>query len=329
MKKIKKYLLLLLPLMALQGCAGDGVESDFSYENLTDTIEGAPFRNRKYDYARRKVIESPPLKVPAGLNGDDIKPRFTMPDGENEFPASQVAEAERDMLPPSFATTYNMAKIIRAQTYKVAISVVYDDKNNMKLVFREPLSVTLKLLDDYFHAQPDEYEVMTTEKQLLSGYLIKVKALKKDVIYIIKARKVDNLSSLVTMSVVLSGDGETIADDNITESSRLLSEIRKALNNKELDESNFDLQAEADEVQTSQINDKSSKSGLGGLSGGLGLGKKDKLHSFQLDSYNKSIDNSGSTDASKPSASEINNIQPTSPDNNEIYNSDAKVDEIN
>ncbi|MDE5024740.1 hypothetical protein NAI69_09325, partial [Francisella tularensis subsp. holarctica] len=81
--------------------------------------------------------------------------------------------------------------------------------------------------------------VITTEKdKLLSGELITVKDTKKDLFFVILARKVDELSSLVKVNVGFTSDGKTLAPNHIDEGVRILSDIRNDLNNTELKNDN-------------------------------------------------------------------------------------------
>ncbi len=88
-----------------------------------------------------------------------------------------------------------MNKIINDQISKVAISVVYDDKGSLKLVFREPLQITIELLDDYFKDQPDHYKIETEEDKVLSGHMITVKDTQKT--FFMYSRLVKLMSYLV------------------------------------------------------------------------------------------------------------------------------------
>ena len=287
MRNTIKVVILLSLGMLLQNCTTSDVENDFSYENLTDTISGSPFRNRKYDYARVKVSEEPALKIPTGLNGEKIKPALKLPDADNNYARSQVNEAQKQMLPPNYSDKFDMAKIISDQISKVSISVVYDDTGSLKLVFREPLSITINLLDDYFKQHPDSYVITAEKDEVLSGHLITVKNTKKNLIFVILARKVDELSSLVKVNAVFTGDVKTVDSDYIDEVVKILSDIRKDLNNTELkNDNNIQIakQAEAN-LAASEANPKNGRSSLGGLLGS-------KKTSFDFDSYDRRIDNS-------------------------------------
>ena len=234
---IKVFILLSLGTL-LQNCTTSDVENDFSYENLTDTMSGSPFRNRKYDYARVQVSEEPALKIPTGLNGEKINPALKLPDGDNNYARSQVTEAQKQMLPPNYSVKFDMAKIINDQISKVSISVVYDDTGSLKLVFREPLSITINLLENYFKEHPDNYIITAEKDEILSGHLITVRDTKKDLIFVILARKVDELSSLVKVNTVFTNGGKTLAPNHIDEGVKILSGIRKDLNNTELKNDN-------------------------------------------------------------------------------------------
>ncbi|MDE5002855.1 hypothetical protein NAI78_10900, partial [Francisella tularensis subsp. holarctica] len=81
---------------------------------------------------------------------EKIKPAFKLPDDDNTYDISQVKEAQKQMLPPTYADKFDMEKIISDQISKVSISVVYDYTGSLKLVFMEPLSITINLIDNYF-----------------------------------------------------------------------------------------------------------------------------------------------------------------------------------
>ncbi|AIT09234.1 hypothetical protein LO80_04085 [Candidatus Francisella endociliophora] len=323
MRKISKLLVLLSLGFLLQDCSTNSVENDFSYESLTDTISGTPFRNRKYDYARVKVTEKPSLKIPTGLNGEKIKPALKLPDGDNNYAKSQVDEAEKDMLPPNYTDQFNMSQIISDQISKVAISVVYDDSGSLKLVFREPLLITINLLEDYFKAHSDTYTISSEEDEMLSGHLIKVRDSKKDLIFVIKARKVDELSSLVKVNMVFLGDGETQAPDYINEGVSLLSNIRKELNNTELkSDDNLKIAKQAEvNLANSTASPDNAKSGLGGLLGA-------KKSSFSLGSYDRTIDKAKQQEQ-QGSQAQQDYTQMTAPSSDSVYDSDAQAQVLN
>lgn len=321
-KVFAKSVILLSMIVLLQDCASDSVENDFSYESLTDTVDGTLFRNRKYDYARVKVDEAPSLKIPAGLNGQAISPKYKLPEGSNNFAKSQVAEAEKEMLPPNYDDKFDMNKIINDQVSKVAISVVYDDKGALKLIFREPLQITIELLDDYFKDQPDHYKIDTEEDKVLSGHMITVKDIKKDVFYVFKARKIDELSSLVTVTVVLEGDGNTMVDNYVDVAVGLLSQIRKDLNGKTISTKDQQLVAEITQISAaaeSTPKEKSSLGGLASLKSSLGFG-----------SYDRTIekDNQEQEKGAKASDDDYAMV-PVSKSGSQIYTSDAKPEVLN
>jgi hypothetical protein len=278
-KAFAKTVILVSMVTLLQDCVSSSVENDFSYESLTDTVDGTPFRNRKYDYARVKVDEAPSLKIPAGLNGGSIKPKYKLPNGSNNFAKSQVPEAEKEMLPPNFDDKFDMNKIINDQISKVAISVVYDDKGSLKLVFREPLQITIDLLDDYFKDQPDHYKIETEEDKVLSGHMITVKDTQKNILYVFKSRKVDELSSLVTITAILKADGETLVDNYVDVAVGVLSKIRKDLNGKSISTKDQKLVAEITQTNVVAESKPKEKSGLGGLASmknSIGFGSYDR-----------------------------------------------------
>ncbi|AHH45980.1 hypothetical protein X557_02435 [Francisella tularensis subsp. holarctica PHIT-FT049] len=325
MRNTIKIVILLSLGMLLQNCATSDVENDFSYENLTDTISGSPFRNRKYDYARVKVSEEPALKIPTGLNGEKIKPALKLPDDDNNYAISQVNEAQKQMLPPNYADKFDMEKIISDQISKVSISVVYDDTGSLKLVFREPLSITINLLDNYFKEHPDSYVITTEKDKILSGHLITVKDTKKDLIFVILARKVDELLSLVKVNVVFTSDGKTLAPNHIDEGVRILSDIRKDLNNTELkNDNNIEIakQAEAN-LAASEANPKNGKSSLGGLLGS-------KKSSFGFGSYDRKIDNSLEQQKTNTNQEQQQDYtQMTAPADDKVYDSQAQPQVLN
>lgn len=324
MKKVSQVFMLLSLVPMVQSCSTNSVENDFSYESLSDTVGGTPFRNRKFDYARVKVAESPSLKIPTGLNGEKIKPALKLPEGENKYAKSQVDEAEKEMLPPNYADKFDMTKIISDQISKVSISVVYDDSGALKLVFREPVSITINLLKDYFDKHSDMYSISSEEDEMLSGHLIKVKDTKDDLVYVIKARKVDELSSLVKVNMVYEGDGETQSSNYVDEGVSLLSAIRKELNNTELkNDNNIQIakQAEAD-MSKPDFGSDDGKSSLGGLFGGT------KKSSFSLSSYDRTI-NAAKQKEQQDTQSSQDLTQQTAPSDDSVYDSDAQAQELN
>ncbi len=308
MKKITKLLFVSVLFSSLYGCASDGVERDFSYESLMDTIEGTPFRDRRYDYARQEVVESPSLKIPDGLSGEQIQPRFTLPAGANEYDASEVDEAQERMLPPDFDKDYDIVAVTKAQLSTLSISVTYDDKSNMKLIFREPLAKTLILVDDYLKDNTDKYTVELNEGKAFSGNLIRVKDLSNNYAYIVKIRKIDNLSSLVGIGAVMTEEGKAV-DDALAEKTSFLTTMRKALNGIDVDNSDIEV----------KMPSKDDNKPLGGLSG--------LASSFGVSSYSKGV----SKKAKTPQAEAPTTLETTSPqleDTGDVYDSDSQPEEI-
>ncbi|AJC49439.1 hypothetical protein IB642_01300 [Allofrancisella guangzhouensis] len=322
MKKIAKIVVLVGFVTLLQDCSMNQVENDFSYESLSDTVEGSPFRNRKLDYARVEVVEKPSLKIPAGLNGELIEPKFALPDGENTFAKSQIEEAEKGMLPPNYDDKFDMSKIVADQISRISISVVYDDKGALKLVFREPLPVTINLLEDYFKSHSEPYEISSSEDKVLSGHIITVKDNTQNLVFIIKIRKIDELSSLVTVPAVFNADGKTLADNYVDQEVGLLNQVRKALNNQLLkSQDNINL-AKAAQVSvtsnslkpTSLTESSNSKSSLGGLAGAIS--------SIGFGSYDRTIQKSKQEDTNNVE-NQDDYINMTAPSGSQVYNSDA------
>ncbi|QIV96432.1 hypothetical protein EDC55_10488 [Allofrancisella inopinata] len=323
MKKIAKIVVLVSFVTLLQACSMNQVENDFSYESLSDTVEGSPFRNRKLDYARAEVVENPSLKIPTGLNGELIDPKFTLPDGDNTFAKSQVEEAEKGMLPPNYNDKFDMNKIVADQISKISISVVYDDKGALKLVFREPLLVTINLLESYFKNYSDRYEILLLEDKVLTGHIITVKDNTKNLVFVIKIRKIDDLSSLVTVPAVFNADGKTLADNYIDQEVGLLNQIRKALDGQVLksqDNINLAKAAQASvtssSLKPSSLSDTSnSKSGLGGLAGAIS--------SIGFGSYDRTIQKSKQQDTDSNIETQDNYTNITAPSGSQVYNSDV------
>ena len=321
-KVFAKGLVLMSMIALLQDCTTNSVENDFSYESLTDTVDGTLFRNRKYDYARVKVGEAPSLKIPAGLNGQTIKPKYKLPDGSNNFPKSQVPEAEQEMLPPNYYDKFDMNKIIYEQIAKVAIGVVYDDKGALKLVFREPLQITIELLDDYFKDHPEHYKIDTEEDKVLSGHMITVKDTQKDIFYVFKARRVDDLSSLVTITAILKADGETLVDNYVDVGVGVLSKIRKDLNGKTISTKDKKLVADITRAAVAIESIESKPKGKSSL-GGLASAKK----SFGFNSYDRTMEEN------KQKQQEDNNddyaMVSVPKSDSKTYTSDAKPQVLN
>ncbi|AJI75280.1 hypothetical protein IBE48_06545 [Francisella philomiragia] len=327
MKKNFQILILASLGLLLQNCATNDVDNDFSAESLSnESFSWDIFRNRKYEYAKVQVKEEPSLIIPTGLNGEKIKPALKLPDGDDKYARSQVPKAYQQMLPPNYTVKFDMAKIISDQISKVSISVVYDDSGSLKLVFREPLSITINLLDDYFKGLPSIYTITSEKDEVLSGHLITIKDSQKNLIFVIKARKIDELSSLVKINAVFTGDGETQAPDHISEGVRLLSEIRKELNNTELksdDNLKIAKQAEA-EMAVSDANSSKGQSSLGGL---LGSAKKSK---FGFGSYDRTIDKSIQQDETDQIQNQMKDYTKiTAPSGDSVFDSQTQAQELN
>ena len=320
-KAFTKSMILIGMIGLLPSCSTNSVENDFSYESLTDTVDGTPFRNRKYDYARVKVDEAPSLKIPAGLNGQAIKPKYKLPEGSNNFAKSQVPEAEKEMLPPNYDDKFDMNKIIHDQISKVAISVVYDDKGALKLVFREPLQITIELLDNYFKDQPDHYKIDTEEDKILSGHMITVKDIQKDVFYVFKARKVDDLSSLVTITAILKADRENLVDNYVDVGVGVLSKIRKDLNGKTISTKDQQLVAEITQISAAAESKPKEKSSLGGLASA----KK----SFGFGSYDRTIDKDSQKKEQDANVDDDYAMVAVPTSGSQVYTSDAKPQVLN
>ncbi|ALB01445.1 hypothetical protein ACH24_01400 [Francisella persica ATCC VR-331] len=323
MKNTIKIVILLSLGMLLQNCTTNGVENDFSYENLTDTISGSLFRNRKYDYARVKVSEEPALKIPTGLNGEKINPALKLPDGDNNYARSQVTEAQKQMLPPNYSVKFDMAKIINDQILKVSISVIYDDTGSLKLVFREPLPITINLLENYFKENLDNYIITAEKDEILSGHLITIRDTKKDLIFVILARKVDELSSLVKVNAVFINDGKTLSPNHIDESVRILSGIRKDLNNTELKNDN-NIQIAKQVGANLVASEKSTKNGRSSLEGLLGSKK-----STFVGSYDRTIYNSLEQQKTNTIQEQQDYTQAAVPADDNIYDSQTQAQVLN
>ncbi|MED7789540.1 hypothetical protein [Francisella sp. 19X1-34] len=320
MKNISKILVMLGFAFLLQDCSTNSVDNDFSYENLSETVSGMPFRNRKYDYARVQVKEEQPLKIPAGLNGNAIKPALKLPEGNNKYAKSQVSEAQKEMLPSNYSDKFNMSKIIDDQIAEVSISVLYDSTGALKLVFREPIAITLNLLEEYFKKRPKDYKLLSVKDEILAGNLIRVKDTKKNLIFVIKARKVDDLSSLVKVESVFTGDGKTLAPDHINQSVKLLSQIRKALNDTKL-KSNANIKiVKQTEAELGAADKKSSKQGVEGFAGSL---KKGTFFS----SYDRTMDKANSQQKQNQSGQDY--TQYTAPAGGTVYDSDTQAQVLN
>lgn len=312
MNNISKTLILISIVGALQSCTSSRVEDDFSYEKLSDSVDGSFFRNRKFDYARVKVIEAPSLKIPKGLNGSKIKPRFVLPGGETTFAGSSVAVAEKEMLPPGFEDKFDINKVINEQIAKVAISVVYDKKGALKLVFREPLVITLELLNEYFNKYPDLFKVVKEDNRVMGGTIINVIELKDNITYVIKVRKVDDLSSLVTVTAVFNTGDSSMVGDYLLKGDALLTSIRKSLDG-DVVKHNYKTEQKDTSGSTGKWR-KNSASGLGGLASGV--------DSIGFGSYDRTIKDDREKNKYKQSAAEYNNE--SKPVNTDVYVSDAK-----
>ena len=315
-----KSLVLVSMVALLQNCTTNSVENDFSYESLTDTVDGTPFRNRKYDYARIKVDEAPSLTIPSGLNGGSIKPKYKLPDGDNNFAKSKVPKAKKEMLPPNFIEKFDMKKIINEQISKVAISVVYDDKGALKLVFREPLKITIELLDNYFKSQPDHYKIDAEEDKMLSGHTITVKNIQKDVFYVFKARKVDDLSSLVTITAILKSDRKNLVDNYVDVGVGVLSKIRKDLNGKTISTKDQQLVAEITQISAAE-NKPKEKSSLGGL---MSVKK-----SFGFGSYDRTMEKDNQKQQTESDNDDYAMVSVPTSSGSQVYVSDAKPQVLN
>jgi len=314
MIKITNFLLIVFVLGSIGGCASDGVDSNFEYENLTDTIKGTPFRDRRYDYARQVVVEAPPLKIPIGLNGEQIEPRFVMPDGENDYAASQVNEAEELMLPPDFDKTYNIIAVTKEQISKLSISVTYDSNSNIKLIFREPLVKTQALVVEYLKDNTTKYEMLSEQDKMMTGHLIRVKDISTGLVFIIKIRSIDALSSLVSITAVFSDNGD-IAENKLSEQTAFLTTMRKELNGKDVDTSDLTI------VNTTSSADKKSSGGMSGLA--------NSLSSISFGSYGQSVKKKDSGSGAQVEPLNETSTMPIVSDNDDVYDSASQAEEIN
>ena len=296
-------------IILLQSCSTNNIADNFSYESLKDNIIENPFRNRKFDYARIEVNENKSLKIPDGLNGNKINPALELPQGNNKFAKNQLKQAEQEMLPPYYNENFDMSKIVRNEISTVSISVIYNDKGALKLVFHEPLSITIEILKKYFKNFPKDFKIISENNGTLTGYHVKVKDTHQNLTYVLKVDKVDELSSLITITDVFKGDSDTEAKDNLDQGIKLLTKIRKDLNGVSIAKQDS---SKINQLAKSNGQQKSSK-GLFSLGSGI-LNAKD----FSFGQYSESVKQS---DSKQPAI----NTAPT----NKVYDSDSQPQILN
>ena len=71
------------------------------------------FRNREMDYRHNPVSERPNLIFPKGVSAPTLKPRYTLPKGQNQYPAQQ---GDGVLPPPGFDSVIHPGKAKSAHT---------------------------------------------------------------------------------------------------------------------------------------------------------------------------------------------------------------------
>jgi hypothetical protein len=233
-----------------------------------------------------------------------------MPSGKINFDSVGVEEAQKEMLPPNFNQHFDINKIINDQIAKLSITTIYDSKGVLKLVFREPVVITLKLLDEYFKSLPELFELVSQDDEIMKGTVINVKELKNNMTYIIKVRKIDELSSLVSVSAVIDNTTDKMVVSYIHKADALLTSIRKSLTGKTVKHKYNITKAAASGASKAG----KGKSGLGGIAGAassIGFGSYDRTIQDDMHALNQYPGAQQNNDAAKP-------------DNSTVYDSDAK-----
>ena len=169
--------------------------------------------------------------------------------------------------------------------------------------------ITLKLLDEYFKSLPELFKLVSQDDTIMKGTVIKVQDLKNNMTYIIKVRKIDELSSLVSVSAVIDNTTDNMVSSYIQKADALLTNVRKSLSGKQVKHKYNITQAAASGASKAG----SGKSGLGGIAGAAS--------SIGFGSYDRTIQNDMHTINQYPSAQ---NNDSAKPDNSTVYDSDAK-----
>ncbi|GGF94993.1 MULTISPECIES: hypothetical protein [Cysteiniphilum] len=144
--KITACTLAILSISTLAGCAST---SNF-------------FRNRDFDYARQPVEQNKPLEVPKSVSTDpNIHLALVIPEGQTSFTKNQLSQAQNAMLPPNFASNYDVSAVEQKQLYVVTTKLNYDKDNQAKLVIYEPHAVTWMIVES---ALKDKLPNVTLEK---------------------------------------------------------------------------------------------------------------------------------------------------------------------
>jgi hypothetical protein len=150
--------------------------------------------------------------------------------------------------------------------------------------------------------------------------MITVKDTQKDILYVFKARKVDELSSLVTITAILKADGETLVDNYVDVAVGVLSKIRKDLNGKTISTKDQKLVAEITQtnaVAESKPKEKSSLGGLASAKSSIGFGSYDRT--IEKDKQNQEAESSNDDYA----------MVAVPKSGSQIYSSDAKPQVLN
>lgn len=158
--KITACTLAILSISTLAGCAST---SHF-------------FRNRDFDYARQPVEQNKPLEVPKSVSTDpNIHPALVIPEGQTSFTKNQLSQAQNAMLPPNFASNYDVSAVEQKQLYVVTTKLNYDKDNQAKLVIYEPHAVTWMIIESALKDKLPNVTLEKTDKEH-SRFVVKDKA---------------------------------------------------------------------------------------------------------------------------------------------------------
>jgi len=329
-KKIIFIFIAIISSIGLISCGRTGADSDFTYENIEDTFSGDFFRNRKFDYARDELEVDKVMKIPLGLKTNEIKPRFDVPTSPAIYYSDEVQEAKNNMLPPNYDIRYNPNKLIKSQIAVVKIQIVYNKKNRMKLVIREPLNISAEVIREYFKEKDNTYDLVSMAETILSGYEIEIDNKDLGYKYFMTLKKVDALNSILSVESVMHMDETSQKVINQEKDYiPLLNKVRKDLNGKRLVDEDEVAKDKQDVIVSTNYTKETMRAEDKSFSFGSVFGAGNENKSDKADSYSNQIRQNNAQAQQELDSQADEDLLTSIKVKNAIFDSNVKPQELN